>query len=145
MNRCLPDLKSLVTLAALCLGCFAPPALAQMRQFPANAEVGRLEVTTPPVVLLNNQPARLSPGSRIRSANNLVVLPASLVGQQHWVRLVKDPQGLLHEVWILSEAETQAQRSQLPVFGNWTSGNQTQTPKDDGKTPFNQLPKFPNN
>ena len=143
MNRCQWLACKLLLLFALSLLGLPLASQAQMRQFPASAEAAQLEVTTPPVVLLNGQMARLSPGSRIRNAANLIVTPATLVGQRHWVRVVRDPQGLLHDLWVLSAAEVQAQRESLPSLSNWVSGDQTNTPVDDGKTPFNQLPTFP--
>lgn len=142
MNRCLQLLCKLLSIGALCLAWMPLASQAQMRQFPANAQAAQLEITAPPVVLLNGQAARLSPGSRIRNASNLIVTPATLIGQRHWVRVVRDPQGLLHDLWILSAAEVEAQRDSLPSLSNWVSGSQNRTPVDDGKTPFHQLPKY---
>ncbi len=144
MNRCHTLACKLLSLCALSLLGTPLASQAQVRQFPAHAQAAQLEVTAPPVVLLNGQMARLSPGSRIRNASNLIVTPASLAGQRHWVRVVRDQHGLLHDLWILSPAEVQAQRESLPSLGNWVSGTQNRTPVDDGKTPFNQLPKYKN-
>jgi hypothetical protein len=53
---------------------------------------------------------RLSPGSRIRATSNLLVMSASLVGQELTVNYVRDAAGLLHEVWILTPEEAAAKR-----------------------------------
>ncbi len=103
MNRCL----SLLGLAA---ALFATPAIAQdlTQRIPpmaANAKRGELVVTMPPEILLNGQPARLSPGARIRGPNNLLVLSGTVVGQALQVRYLLDTSGLVHQVWILNDAE----------------------------------------
>jgi hypothetical protein len=150
MNRCLNAPKGLfVGLTALLISAtsLVPGALhAQdlMRQFPAAAKRTTLEVTTPPNILLNGHAERLSPGARIKGLNNQLVLSGSLVGQRLLVNYRRDPQGLVHEVWILSEAEAQQKRSGMEPVTNFIFGAQADQPKaDDGKTPFNQLPKFP--
>jgi hypothetical protein len=111
MNRCLPIqrfFKLFILLMAWNLSIGQSPAAAQnLRQFPATAKRGLLLVTTPPVVLLDGKPARLSPGVRIKSANNLLVLSASLAGTSVPVNYVLDAQGMVHEVWILSAQEAQ--------------------------------------
>lgn len=115
MTRCLNFLTSANLWLAL-LGAVStlasPAAWAQnyQRQFPAAALRGTLEVTAPPQVLINGKPERLSPGARIRSPNNLLVLSASLVGQQLTVNYLRDPQGQIREVWLLSAAEAQEKR-----------------------------------
>jgi hypothetical protein len=76
-----------------------------MRNFPANVLRGTLEVQNPPDVLLDGKSDRLSPGSRIRGANRMLVLSATLIGQQLPVVYLREPGGMLHEVWVLTEAE----------------------------------------
>ena len=44
-------------------------------------------VTQPPNVTLDGQPDRLSPGSRIRGANNMLQMSGALVGQNLLVAL----------------------------------------------------------
>lgn len=82
-------------------------ALAQMptRPFPANALRGSLVVTQPPEILLNGQPARLSPGSRIRGIDNMVYLSGGLVGERLLVHYTIDPTGNVHQVWVLRPEE----------------------------------------
>ncbi|WP_234413901.1 hypothetical protein [Ideonella sp. A 288] len=75
------------------------------RPFPANALRGTLEVNQGPEVLLNGQPARLSPGSRIRGENNLLVLSGALAGQKVVVHYTLETMGMVHNVWILTAEE----------------------------------------
>lgn len=149
MNRCLPALKGfslgLMTLL-VCSATLAPDTVVAQdlgRQFPAAAKRGTLEVTQPPNILINGQPERLSPGARIKNPNNMIVLSGSLVGQALLVNYLRDPQGQIHEVWLLSPAEAQQKRAGMEPVTNFVFGSDADKPRtDDGKTPFNQLPKF---
>ena len=150
MNRCLtlPAARLLTTLAILFVWTTSvhfTPAAAQIapRQFPPAAKRGNLQVTAPPTVLINGIPERLSPGARIKNENNLMVMSASLVGTRVLVNYKRDAQGLIHEVWILSPQEAREKRDGMGTVTNIVFES-IPTPKtDDGKTPFNQLPKYP--
>jgi hypothetical protein len=97
MYRCL----ALAGLMAL-----GPTALAQVpRAFPATALRGEIVVTAPPDIQLNGQPARLSPGARIRGQDNMLQMSASLIGQPLRVNYTLDTYGLVHDVWILRPGE----------------------------------------
>ena len=96
----------------LCTTLTAQAQMAQvltLRPFPANAQRATMQVLQPPVLLLNGQFEQLSPGSRIRGTNNMLVMSGALVGQTLLVNFVREPQGLIHNVWILNEAEAQTQ------------------------------------
>lgn len=117
MNRCLDLIRPAVArpllLAALALGCTAG-ALAQtqpVRNFPDSALRANLVVVQPPEITLNGEPARLSPGARIRSQANTLLLSGSLVGQELVVNYVRDMQGLVHDVWVLNPAEAAQKRA----------------------------------
>lgn len=113
------------------------------RSFPTDALRGKLVVTQPPDVMLNGRPDRLSPGARIRSEKNLLVLSASLAGREQLVHFTREPNGMIHEVWILSEAEAQQPREGLTTTGTLLPSGRADRPKvDDGRTPFEQLPLF---
>lgn len=136
------------SLRALTLGSalFYLHAQAQeaVRAFPERALRGTLVVQTAPEVLLDGAPARLSPGARIRDVNNLLVMPAQLAGQELTVNYLRDPQGQVHEVWILNAAEAAQKRAGASSGRNFLFASEADTaPRDDGKTPFHQLPKFP--
>lgn len=112
MNRCI----SLSALARACclaaaMTATAWPALAQtdaivsIRQFPPKAVRGTLLVVAPPEVVMDGKKDRLSPGSRIRGANNIMVMSGALVGQTVVVNYTREPTGMIHDVWILSADE----------------------------------------
>lgn len=149
MNRCLTALKGLslgLMSVLLMLVTLAPEPLAAqglVRQFPAAAKRGTLEVTQPPNILINGQPERLSPGARIKNTNNMIVLSGSLIGQALLVNYLRDLQGQVHEVWLLNPAEAKEKRAGMEPVTNFVFASDADKPKtDDGKTPFNQLPKF---
>jgi hypothetical protein len=112
MSRCSrpsPALRrALLTTAAT----LALPALAQVqlpsslpRDFPRDALRGELLIMQPPEARLNDQPARLAPGVRIRGQNNILVLSGALAGQKLPVHYTTDIHGLVKDVWILRPEE----------------------------------------
>lgn len=151
MNRCpsVPILRFLRTLIVFLvwtasLGPSLAAAQTLLRQFPAAAKRGMLEVTLPPAVMINGRSERLAPGARIKGVNNLLVMSASLVGATVLVNYLRDRQGLIHEVWILSAEEALEKRAGMEPVTNFVFESDADKPKtDDGKTPFNQLPKYP--
>jgi hypothetical protein len=114
MNRCLRFSNQLLTSLILTtlVSLVTTPLAAQViqRQFPTAALRGTLQVTNPPDILINNKSARLSPGARIRGTSNTLVMSASLVGQNLPINYVRDGQGLVHEVWLLTETEAREKR-----------------------------------
>jgi hypothetical protein len=87
-------------------------ALAQNapRTFPASALRGTLVVTQPPVVTMDGKVAQLSPGARIKGPDNLLVLSGAIVGKELLVNYTVEPHGMVHDVWILTEAEAAEKR-----------------------------------
>ena len=149
MNRCLTGpvahlLKTLPLLLLWTASVLPTPAGAQtaVRQFPATAKRGTLVVTAPPAVLINGNAERLSPGARIKSETNMMLMSAALVGSPVVVNYRRDAQGLIHEVWILSALEAQEKREGMDTSNIVFDSVTQQTKTDDGKTPFNQLPKY---
>ena len=135
-------------LAGLVIWLMASSASAQsyLRQFPEQARRGTLEVTAPPVVQINGAPDRLSPGSRIRGIHNEMLMSGQLLGQQLVVNYVRNPQGQVHEVWVLSAAELKADRKDRPGSEpktNFRFGSDPQ-PGAAADVPYNQLPKYKN-
>ena len=94
-----------VIVTALLLASALPAAAQNMRPFTAQTLRGELIVTQPPEVLLNRQPARLAPGSRIRGADNLLLMSGALVGQRLAVNYTLDVTGNILHVWVLTPAE----------------------------------------
>src|SRR5512132_4405451 len=104
MPRCV--VPALASLAALASVAFTWPVAAQsVRPFPASALRGTLVVLDPPAISINDQPARLSPGARIRGENNMLTLSGTLVGQPLVVHYTFESNGLVHDVWILRPEE----------------------------------------
>lgn len=125
----------------------ALPALAPqpVRNFPKNALRGEMVVTAqPPLIQLDGHPDRLAPGARIYGPNNRIVLSGALVGVTLTVNYTRDTMGLVHDVWILTDAEARLPRA-AAQNGNFVFESQLNNsgPHDDGKTPFDQLPVFP--
>ena len=60
---------------------------------------------TPPIITVNGQPDRLSPGSRVRDLNNMLVLSGAMAGKTYYTVYKRDPSGLVHEVWLLTAEE----------------------------------------
>ena len=149
MKRCQPVYPSLALGLGLLFsaGFWPAPAQAQeqgVREFPAAAKRATLAVTLPPQVLLNGTVERLAPGVRIRGVNNATVMSGSLVGQTYIVNYVREPQGLIREVWLLTEREVAVKRAGMEPVINFNFESMADQPKtDDGKTPYHQLPKFP--
>lgn len=111
MNRCIESRGRAALLAcALLAGLAILPvhhAWAQgfVREAPKDVVRGRLTVTAPPQVTLDGKPDRLSPGSRIRGLNNMLLLSGSVVDQDLPVVYRRDAAGLIHEVWVLTPEE----------------------------------------
>ena len=77
-----------------------------VREAPAGVRPGIIAVTpTPPLITVNGQPDRLSPGARIRDVNNLLVLSGQLAGREMYAVYKRDGAGLVHEVWLLTADE----------------------------------------
>lgn len=160
MNRCksrwhrafLPYLAlprrtlQLATFIALGLA-FTPlqsTAQSNVREFPRTALRGTLLIVAPPEVLLDGRPERLSPGSRIHSPQHMMVMSGALVGQKLLVNFTRENTGLIHEIWLLTPEEAALKRPRATPERNFLFSSEQQTlPHDDGKTPYDQLPKFP--
>ena len=148
MKRCLlfRSLTAALVCAVAGMLALATDASAQMsvRQFPTAVKRGMMTVTAPPEVLINGSVSRLSPGVRIRGPNNMLLMSSALVGQQYAISYLIEPQGLVREIWILNQAEVDALPRGWDIVTNIRFASDDDKPKvDDGKTPFNQLPKFP--
>ncbi len=102
MNRCT---KTLVFSLALLAGLAQAQAQTLTREAPKDVKPGRLVVTAPPIITLDGKPDRLSPGSRIRDTNNMLLLSGSVVGQSLPVVYRREPSGMVHEVWVLTPEE----------------------------------------
>ena len=137
-------LSAALAVSAMVAAAYPTAAAAQgfQRQFPVAAKRAVLEVKTPPEVLLNGAPARLSPGARIHGLSNTLVMSGQMVGQRLVVNYLRDTQGMVHEVWILSEAEARQKRTGMEPVTNYVSGSDAEKQKvDNSKSPYGQLPQ----
>jgi hypothetical protein len=113
------------------------------RQFPANALRGRLRVVQGAEITIDGRPERLSPGARIRGTQNNVLMSGALVGQEYLVNFVRDGYSNVHQVWLLTVLEAQQKVKPATPARNFLFSSEGDKPKvDDGKTPFDQLPKY---
>ena len=104
-SRLLRIVAPATLLAGLVVANVGSTAQVISRPFPPNAVRGILTVTQPPEVLMNGKADRLSPGSRIRGTNNMQVMSGALVGQAMRVNYTREPNGYIHDVWVLTDAE----------------------------------------
>ena len=94
----------------LATACIAAAASAQtQRAFPQDALRGSLVIGVAPDVVLNGERARLAPGSRIRDAANMAVVPSAVMGGPYLVHYTVDTSGLVKDVWILRPDEAAVQ------------------------------------
>lgn len=93
------------SLLALALTLALPAAAQVQRNFTRQALRGEVVFGTPPQVTLNGKPARLAPGARVRDTNNLIQMPATLVGRKAVVNYTLELEGQLLDVWILTAQE----------------------------------------
>ena len=156
MNRCSPhsspSFKSnalfsiaVYVLLTLTFAIFSIYAAAQgfVREFPAKALRGTMVVQQAPLITIDGKREQLSPGARIRGANNMLAMSASLTGAELVVNYTREVNGYVHEVWILTPEEAKLKRESGGKERSFSFGSDADTaPKDDGKTPFNQLPKY---
>jgi hypothetical protein len=99
---------SRLALAGCTLAFAATAALAQavMRDAPKDVKPAIIAVSaTPPIITVDGKPDRLSPGSRVRDRNNMLVLSGALAGKTLYTVYRRDSAGLVHEVWLLNEEE----------------------------------------
>lgn len=139
MNRCRKPIALLATTTLL----FATVAAqAQVRDFPAPALRGLLQVTQPPDIVLDGKADRLSPGARILGPRNELVMSASIVGERLVVNYTREPGGMVHRVWLLNPQEAALKRQGGRERNFFFASEEDTRPKDDGKTPFHLLPKY---
>ena len=142
MNRCKKQSTNALTSIALCTAAIAAAGLFPIaasaqdevprpqtqneslvggRTFPIGTLRGKFMVTNAPDVELDGRPDRLGAGARIRSGQNMLVMPGAIVGQKYLVNYTRDAAGLLREVWILTPDEATASRESLdkPFLNIW--------------------------
>ena len=111
MNRCAknpwPHRVAALALGLMAAATLAPaPANAQaQRLFPHGVQRGQIGFADPPQVLLDGRPERLAPGARVRNEHNMIALSGTLRGRTFLVNYLRDPAGVVREIWILTPEE----------------------------------------
>jgi hypothetical protein len=80
-------------------------ALAASRPFPANVKRGTMSGSIYPQVLIDGHIQRLSPGAKIMSKQNTIIMPSSLMNNVFKVNYTVDNQGYIDKAWILRDEE----------------------------------------
>jgi hypothetical protein len=119
MNRCFGARRVFSLFLALAGLWLSLPSYSQgiVREAPKDVVLALMVVTAPPEITLNGLPDRLSPGSRIRDLNNMLVLSGGIVGKTLPVVYRRDAAGLVHEAWILSADEYTKLKGADPTSG----------------------------
>jgi hypothetical protein len=106
------------------------PAAAQTRSFPQNTLRGTIAFADDGTIALNGRATTLSPGSRVRDEQNMIVLPAALVGTKRLVHYTLDiGGGQVRDVWILrpDEVAIRPWPATLEQANTWTFDPTTMT------------------
>jgi hypothetical protein len=91
----------------ICALMLASAAVAQVRQIPDVAKRGNIVHIQGPIVEIDGQRMRLSPGARIRSQANLFIVPMSLPPGA-LVKYTLDGSGQIRRIWVLTPEEAAA-------------------------------------
>ena len=86
----------------------AASAFAQLRTIPQDAKRANMSPVQERVVEINGKREMLAPGVRIRDAQNRIIVPNALPANS-LVKYRRDPNGAVHEVWILTPQEAAKQ------------------------------------
>jgi hypothetical protein len=149
MNRCTHRLMAILPILLLLAATTSLPALAQtednkptVREFPKAALRGELMVLLAPEITLDGKPERMAPGVRILDPQNQLVLSATLTKQPLLVNYLRDNTGQVQQVWLLSSEEARQKRPGQKRNSFFFGSDTASTPADDGKTPYDQLPRY---
>ena len=100
MYRC--ALTAIVVASSL----VAPASAQTQRVFPPNTLRGAIVFGDYPTLTLNGRASQLSPGSRVRGADNMAVMPPAIAGTKLLVHYTVDAtSNLVKDVWILTPDE----------------------------------------
>ena len=102
MNRWTRTALLGLTLAATA----ATAQIESIRSAPKDVKPAIIAVSaTPPIIQVDGNDDRLSPGARIKDRENRLVLSGTLAGKSVYSVYKRDAAGLVHEVWLLNEEE----------------------------------------
>jgi hypothetical protein len=92
-------------LICLLLMLTALTAFAVPRTFPSTALRGTLSAAVHPQIKIDGQIKTLSPGARILSKQNTIIMSTSLMDNSYTVNYTVDRQGFVDKIWILTDEE----------------------------------------
>ncbi len=92
-------------LAALAVFLLPPPASAQFRTLPNNAERGYIRHVEHNVVAIDGKKMRLAPGATIRDRRNLIIFANTLPEEGATAEYLIDRDGHVARVWLLTPQE----------------------------------------
>ena len=82
-------------------------AAASARPFPAETKRGEMQPPANGTVVIDGNILTLAPAAQIRTAQNLIIMPAA-IQQTTTVRYLTDASGAVFRVWVLTPAEIAA-------------------------------------
>jgi hypothetical protein len=91
----------------ICAVLLPATATAQLRPIPDLAKRGHIVQIEGPIVEIDGERMRLSPGAQIRNQNNMIIMPVS-VPPGTLVKYTLDGLGQIHRVWVLTPKEAAA-------------------------------------
>ncbi|MBE0626238.1 MAG: hypothetical protein IH606_15630 [Burkholderiales bacterium] len=100
-------MRSKLLALLICFIVIPATALGQVRQIPDAAKRGNIVHIQETIVEIDGERMRLSAGARIRSRDNLLIVPMSLPPGA-LVKYTLDNSGQIHRVWVLTAAEAAA-------------------------------------
>ncbi len=92
-------------LICLMLMLTALTAFAAPRTFPSTALRGTLSAAVHPQIKIDGQIKTLSPGAKIMSKQNTIIMSTSLMDNTYTVNYTVDRQGFVDKIWILTDEE----------------------------------------
>lgn len=109
-------------LVAMGLGALSLAALAQVpwRTFPPGTQYATLRMGAYPQATLNKNPTTLSPGLRVFTQQNIIILYNQIPTTPVDVAYKMDTQGYVQSLWILTHSEVASVKSQ--GTGTWPFG-----------------------
>lgn len=158
------NMRSALSKGVLVLACLAPalpvwaddsPYVVGQRQYPNNAEKGKIRFTNPPEVKINGTTMRLAGSTRIRDENNRPLTLGQLQQKPYYkksfrIMYTANESGHIRRIWILSRDErsrtspSDERRRMLRQQGAADGYITHKQKKINPLTPFNELPRYPN-
>lgn len=97
------------------LFCLSTISHAVERPLPAKAKVGKLSTSPNRLLLVDDEPHQLTAGAQIRTAQNTIIQPQTLLtrlatqfaGMEFPILYTENNQGQIHRMWILTRAEAE--------------------------------------